>query len=210
MRDFIYGISTCILNIYILIRLFCRWDKRETIIQVNSFVVPDDQLNNIEIIDCSGVVNSDNLVNDLVNDLVNYLKHHILYSDTTFTEHQFDRILSVRFKYQNEIYTICLNGLHSKKTEQTNVVKEPRILSAIIEGEVRNEGEVKSEGEVKNEETNIDVTEEIVELHGPTRNFFKHIPDAIFDPAHILTKYNGFRLRVFDMLGREYVYEPLS
>ncbi len=61
-----------------------------------------------------------------------YLRHHIMKTDDEFENQVFNNPVVVYFKYNNEKYRICLKKLMSKNTEQTNIKKEPKFLSAII------------------------------------------------------------------------------
>ena len=90
--------------------------------QVESFIITED---GIEILSFNKETDKENLMK--------YLKHHIMYTDDKFHKmYFFDEPLIVRFKYQNEIYQICLKQLESKNTDHSVVMKEPKYLSAVV------------------------------------------------------------------------------
>ena len=140
----------------------------------------------IDILDISEIATGHRIVLDIPN-LRKYLMHHIIYTDDMFEKIYFDKPLIIKFKFENEIYQICLNCLESKKSDQKTIIKEPRYLSAVI----------------IEEENETDVTEKIIEFHGPLRNFFRHIPDTAFDIS-LITEKKGC-LHTFNMLGDSYV-----
>lgn len=150
--------------------------------QVESFIVTED---GIEILSFNKETDKENLIK--------YLKHHIMYTDDKFHKmYFFDEPLVVKFKYQNEIYQICLNQLESKNTDHSVVMKEPKYLSAVIKLDDEDEG--------------ICITEKFVEFHGPNRNFFKHIPDCVSDFSVIFKDHKG-KLHTFDMMGNQEVHD---
>ncbi len=149
--------------------------------EAKSFIITED---GIEILDLTKEVDKDNLLK--------YLKHHIIHSDDKFHPmYFFDEPLIVRFKYQNEIYQVCLRQLESKNTDHSITIKEPKFLSAIVKLDEKDEGRC--------------ITEQLVEFHGPCRNFFSHIPDTISDFSVILKDIKG-ELHTFDMMGNQKIH----
>ncbi len=148
---------------------------------VNSFIVTE---NDIDIITLSKEeIDKENILN--------FLKHHIIYTDDKFYPmYFFNEPLIIRFKYQNEVYKICLNKLENERKEHLQIIRGPKILSAFI----------------KNGNDEEYITDEIIELHGPNRNFFSHIPDVESDISIILKKYKG-NLYTFDMMGKHVIYD---
>jgi len=130
----------------------------------------------VEILEINKNVDTENLLK--------YLKHHIMYTEDKFNKTYFDSPLIVKFKYQNEIYIIHLNKLECKNIDHSVIFKEPKFLSAVIKDE--------------------DITKKLQELHGPSRNFFKHILDAVSDIHLLLSNYHG-KLQIFDMMGQEFI-----
>lgn len=127
------------------------------------------------------------------NNLVKYLKHHIMYTNDKFHPmYFFDGPLVVRFRYQNEIYRICLKQLESKHTDHSVSISEPMYLSAVVKQHNNDEG--------------ILITEQLVEFHGPGRNFFSHIPDSVSELTVLLSEHKGL-LYTFDMLGNQKIYK---
>jgi len=132
--------------------------------------------------------------------LLNYLRHHILFTDDQFYVTYFDEPILVRFKYLNETYQICLKKLESTKDDHQDIICSPKYLSAIIK-------------DPENTENTINITEHFKEIHGHTKNFFKHIPDAVHDIPSILKDYNGglikngSKLHTFNMMGHENIHE---
>ncbi len=113
-----------------------------------------------------------------------------MYTDDKFYSiNFFDEPLIVRFKYQNEIYQLCINQMKCKNIDHSVSVKDPKILSAVV----------------KNKEEEKCITEQLVELHGPDRNFFSHIPDAISEKSILLKDHKG-ELHTFDMMGNKHIY----
>jgi hypothetical protein len=146
---------------------------------VDSLIVTKED---IEVLHLSKNADKDNIVN--------YLKHHIMYTNDKFHPmYFFDGPLIVKFKYQNEIYQICLIQLESKNTDHSVIMKEPKYLSAVIKKN-------------KDDEEGKCITEQFVEFHGPNRNFFKHISDTTSDFSVIFQNHNGI-LHTFDMVGNE-------
>jgi hypothetical protein len=129
------------------------------------------------------------------NNLIKYLRHHIMQTDDEFYPKHFEVPLFVKFGFQNEVYQICLSRIYSKKTDHSVSLKEPRILSAILK---HHENDEDDEG--------ISITEQLVEFHGPDRNFFSHIPDAISDISILLASHGGKELHIFDMLGNKKIH----
>jgi hypothetical protein len=170
-----------LLNLYIFLWSSLGYEIK-TNKTVDSFIITEDD---IEILDLTKEVDRDNLIK--------YLRHHIMYTDDVFHPmYFFDGPLVVRFKYQNETYQICLKQLESKNNEHSVVMKEPKYLSAVVKNSDIEEG--------------ICITEKIVELHGPTRNFFNHIPDSVSDFSVILRDHKG-KLHTFDMMGNQKIHE---
>ncbi len=150
--------------------------------EVDSFIITED---GIEIIDLTKETDRGNLVK--------YLKHHIMCTDDKFHPiYFFDEPLRVRFKYQNEVYQICLKQLESKNTDHSVIAKEPKILSAIVKLYEDDEGKC--------------VTEQLVEFHGPDRNFFNHILDTVSDFSVLLKDHKG-ELHTFDMMGNKNIHK---
>jgi len=188
MSSFCEKMSEKILGLYVFIMLSLGYTLRPNK-EVDSLIVTK---NEIEIIEMSIDTDKDNLIN--------YLKHHIMYTDDKFHPmYFFDNHLFVRFKYQNEIFQICLTQLESKNTDHSVIMKEPKFLSAVIKKDTN-----------KNEPDPSQncITEILVELHGPERNFFKHIPDTVCDLSVLLSlkKHTGL-LYTFDMLGNDTIHE---
>ncbi len=155
--------------------------KKET----DSFIVTKED---IEILEYSRETNKDNLVK--------YLKHHIMYTDDKFYPmYFFDDHLRIRFKYQNEVYQLCISQMECKNTDHSISIKSPKILSAVIKTHENDEG--------------MCVTKQLVECHGPDRNFFSHMPDAVSDIPVLLKNHKGKKteLHTFDMMGNKYVYK---
>lgn len=111
--------------------------------------------------------------------------HHVIDENTNFSTQAFSSPLFVRFKYINEIYQICLVKLESTKDDHKPIEELPRYLSGTI---------------ITNGGTEICVTQKLKEFQGFTRNFFKHIPDAIHDLSHLFKEHSG-ELHTFDMMG---------
>jgi hypothetical protein len=146
--------------------------------EADSFIITKD---GIEIIDLTKETDRGNLIK--------YLKHHIMYTDDEFHPmYFFDEPLIVRFKYQNETYQVCLKQLESKNTDHSVSIKEPKILSAVVKLNEDDEGKC--------------VTEQLVEFHGPNRNFFSHIPDTVSDFSVLLKDHKG-EIHTFDMMGNK-------
>jgi len=183
------SIKNCICELYnsithifyiFLGKLFVR---KKTNNKVESLIVSDSS---IQIINTNIQLNENEIDN-----IRNYLHHHILYTDHTFHPTYFNNFLHVKFKYQNEMYQICLTKLESTKNEHLDVISTPKYLSAVI---------ISDEGEHC-------ITDTIKEFHGHTKNFFKHIPDTIHDLSIILKdhkKYNS-KLHTFDMMGNNQI-----
>jgi hypothetical protein len=168
-------------NILYCIVYFFRWCKHESSkIEVESFIVSD---NDIKILFVSDGINE--LIIDN-NNLIRYLRHHILHNSDKFENVYFDKPVFVRFKYLNETYQICLSKLESTKDCHLDIVSSPKYLSAVINDDVY-------------------ITDQIKELHGPTKNFFNHIPDAISDFSVLLAEHTG-KLETFNMLGNKEVH----
>jgi len=149
---------------------------------VESFIITE---NGIEIIDLTKDVDR--------NNLLKYLRHHIMYTDDEFHPMYFlDEPLIVRFKYQNEIFQVCLNQMESKNTDHSVSIKDPKILSAVVKLDENCQGKC--------------ITEKLVEFHGPDRNFFSHIPDTVSDFSVILKDYKG-ELHTFDMMGNQNIHK---
>lgn len=154
-------------------------------IKASSFVI-DENIANIEIIEVNRSIDQ--------NNLINYLKHHIMFTDDKFKIEHFHEPLIVRFKFQNEIYKIHLKHLISKNTDHSVSINDAKYLSAVIKNHDHEEG--------------IYITDLLVELHGPERNFFSHIPDVISDLSVLLKEYkNNGKLYTFDMLGNQKIIE---
>ena len=85
---------------------------------------------------------------------------------------------------------MCLKQLKSKNHDHSVIKKEPKYLSAVV----------------KNGENEECVTNKLVEFHGPSRNFFIHIPDAVSDVRIILKNHKG-KLHTFDMLGMQQIHD---
>jgi hypothetical protein len=175
------GLCEKMLNTYI-----CFWSSLGYTItpkkEADSFIITE---NGIEIINLTKET-------DRVN-LIKYLKHHIMYTDDKFHPmYFFDGPLIVRFKYQNETYQVCLKQLESKNTDHSVSIKEPKILSAVVKLNEDDEGKC--------------VTEQLVEFHGPNRNFFSHIPDTVADFSMILKDHRG-ELHTFDMMGNKNIHK---
>jgi len=157
---------------------------------VTSLIVSDY---NISIISVNNYSTEINIASN--ENILNYLKHHILHTNDYFEFIIFTKPLFVRFSFRNQIYQICLKGLQSIKEDQTAIKTTPKYLSAIFNSD-ENENE-------------YNVTEKILEFHGPTKNFFNHIPDAISDLT-ILMNFNlnhKGKLHTFDMMGCTNIYE---
>jgi hypothetical protein len=170
-----------LLGIYIYILIFLGYHKEEDHKPVESLIVINED---IEILDLTKETDKDNLRK--------YLKHHIMNTDDKFHPmYFFDGPLIVKFKYLNEMYQICLTQLESKNTDHSVIKKEPKYLSAIIKINENDDGHC--------------ITEQFVEFHGPTRNFFNHIPDVISDFSIILKNHKG-KLHTFDMMGNHKVH----
>lgn len=150
--------------------------------QIDSLIVANED---IQILDLTKNMDKENIIK--------YLRHHIMYTDDEFYKmYFFDGPLIARFKYQNEIYQICLSQLESKNHEQSVVMKEPKYLSAVIKNDENDEGNC--------------ITSKFVELHGPNRNFFKHISDTVSDFSVILKDHKG-KLHTFDMMGNNQIHD---
>ena len=121
--------------------------------------------------------------------LLNYLRHHIMYTDDTFENIYFEDPIFVKFKYLNETYQICLKKLESTKDDHAEIIKNPPPLVATI----RDPSD--------SDKVTHDITEKLRELHGSTKNFFKHIPDAEHELSDILKEHSGKELHVFDAMG---------
>jgi hypothetical protein len=164
-------------TIYVLSCIFNLFRK-------NNKVEPFDKEDNhqIEILETNKSIDEKNVQN--------YLNHHILYTDDKFHETHFtEEPLIVKFKYNNQIYQISLNKLESKKEDHLPIVKQPKILSAVV----------------KKDNDEYCVTEKISQFHGNTRNFFSHIPDVKNDFS-IIIKDNDGKLYIFDMMGNHKVH----
>lgn len=141
--------------------------------------------NKIEILESNKDIDLDNIIK--------YLKHHIMYTDDNFHKLYFiDEPLIIRFKYQNEIYQMCLKQLECNNTDHSVIKKESKCLSAIVKLN-------------DDDDDGICITDKFVEFHGPERNFFTHIPDCITDFSIILKDYKG-KLCIFDMMGNQQIY----
>ena len=123
-------------------------------------------------------------------DLTNYLEHHLNEAEPNFEKVEFDNPIYVRFKYLNEIYQMCLNGLQSTRDEHKPFKTTPKYLSAVI----------------KHNGDEMCVTEKIREFHGHSRNFFDHIPDVVNDLNFLLKDHQG-ELHTFDMMGNVSVHK---
>lgn len=173
MQSFFSNICERILNI-IPHFLFRVVSKKKS----DSFII---EKNDIEILNLSRET-------DIIN-ATKYLRHHIMYTEDNFHPmYFFGKHLLIRFKYRNEIYQICLKQMESKNTDHSVSMKEPKILSAVMKFCENEENKEKY------------VTEQLVEFHGPNRNFFKHIPDTTLDFSILLGIDNG-ELNIFDMMG---------
>lgn len=164
-------------NILYCIVYFFRWCKRGSSgkVDIESLIVSD---NDIKILSVNTDIDNDNLVK--------YLRHHILHSSDTFETIYFKKPIFVRFKYMNETYQICLAKLESTKDCHLDIVSNPKYLSAVVNNEIH-------------------ITDKIKELHGPTKNFFNHIPDAISDFSVLLAEHSG-KLETFNMFGEQKVH----
>ena len=185
MKYFYNKLCGRFLNWYIYLTNLFGYNIVEYNAQVSSFVIDENNENEIEIIDVNKNVNQTNLTN--------YLRHHIMITDDKFKTEHFDEPLIVRFKYQNEIYKIYLKHLISKNTDHSVSINGSRYLSAIIKKHDHEEG--------------IHITELLVELHGPKRNFFSHIPDVISDISILLKEHGCGKLYTYDMMGNQKILE---
>jgi hypothetical protein len=181
-----------LMNFYIFLANIIGYKIVVPNIQASSFVVDEnDELEIIEITAKDGKeVDKENLTR--------YLKHHIMLSDDKFKKDHFDEPLIVRFKYQNEIYRICLKHLIAKNTDHSISVNDPKYLSAIVKQHDNDDDD------------GIHVTDVLVEYHGPDRNFFSHIPDVISDILILLKEHHngaGNKLHTFDMMGNIKIHE---
>lgn len=146
---------------------------------IDSFIIDN---NDIEILHLSHDIDKENVFY--------YIRHHIMYTDDTFIPiHSLDEPLAVKFKYLNETYTIYLNKLISKNNEHSVIYKEPKILYAVMNSHTDN--------------NEIHITDEIVELHGPTRNFYNHIPDIVPFSKVLHSKYGNGKIITLDMIGNQ-------
>ena len=127
---------------------------------------------------------------DNIENAYKYLKHHILYTDDTFDKIYFDNPIFIKFKYMNECYTICVQKFESTYTTHLNIIKEPKLLSAVVYDKNDNE---------------INITDKAREIHGHTRNFYEHIPDVITDRS-IIFNFKG-KLNTYDMMGNYKTYK---
>jgi len=142
----------------------------------DSFIVSDENINIIEI---TPPQESD-------ENIYLYLRHHILHTQDVFEKTYFEQPVFVKFKYLNETYRICLSKLESSSDDHLEITKSPRLLWAAVDQK--------------------DVTDKLREFHGPSRNFFNHIPDAITDISHILAPNKG-KLHTYDIMGKNKVID---
>lgn len=139
--------------------------------------VPEDRIRIIEIID----KHNHNITED---ELSNYLEHHLDEKPADFTKKEFKHPIIVRFKYQNEIYSMCLKSMKYTRNEHKEIKPTPKYLSAII----------------RHGDDEICVTQRIREFHGHSKNFFDHIPDVENDLKKLLENHKG-DLYTYDMMG---------
>lgn len=153
--------------------------------QVYSFIIDENE--KIKVLDINCILCTEEVTNKIdVNNVENYLNHHYIDNTISFTATEYDRPIIVQFKYNNNIYKICLDKLKTLAKDQTTITREPMILSATIR--------------TKFSKKCSSITKEIVKFHGPDRNFFKHIPDAITDLNVI---FGNNIIYIFDSLGRK-------
>ena len=154
------------------------FDYRTTDIQNKHSLIIDNY--DIEILNIETETETDHI--DIEN-IKNYLNHHILLKDHMFKTQYFEKPIFVNFSYMNETYRICLKNMVHTNDNHEDIIKKPKILSAIL----------------KTHQDEHDVTDIIRQYHGNNKNFFKHIPDAINDLSFLLDRHG--ELHTYDMLG---------
>ena len=156
-------------------KLYTRYSKSNAL-----SLIPEDGIRIIEIYD-----NNNHSLN--TKDIQNYLEHHILTNKdikNNFNNITFDNPIHIKFIHSNNIYKICLNGMTCTKEQHKNIISTPKFLSAVL----------------KNDNNEIYVTDELSEYHGPNKNYFSHIPDAISSLKYLLGNKKG-ELHTYDMMG---------
>lgn len=159
-----------------LYELFEYYFKEE---RKSNKLLRDNKSTEIEILSTTIETNNDNLLR--------YLRHHVASTGEEFQEVDFeDKLQIVEFFYNNEHYIICLRRLKSLKDDHLEVKRGPSFILAILKD---------------NNNDSTDLTEKIKKLHGPTRNFFSHIPDTLSEIDKILTTITEYRgtLNILDM-----------
>lgn len=116
--------------------------------------------------------------------ILRYLNNNIKHTNDAFYKEVFDSPIRVKFEYLGRIYRICLSKIETSNNEHTEIEEIPKILSATVE--------------------DTDITEIVREYHGHTKNFYKHIPDVIYDLSYIL-ELDG-DLHTYDTMGNYNVY----
>ena len=122
-----------------------------------------------------------------IDNILRYLKHHIMITHDTFDKIDFEFPIKVTYTYIGGKYEIWLTRLKSHNSEQLDIIREPMFLSVSVDGVY-----------------DKDITNRLNQLHGPTSNFYAHIPDAV-SINHVLYSIigNNKKITTFDMLGIE-------
>lgn len=139
---------------------------------------------------------SDTLSKSDIDNIQKYIKNNIEYTDDVFEKCSYDSAIVINFKFKNESYSLYVDKMESTKDDHSDINHKPRFLAA----------------NVHKEEEKIDVTGKMKEIHGHSRNFYEHIPDALHKDKVIkmhLEDHLGENdnLRIFDSMGNEHTYE---
>ncbi len=108
-----------------------------------------------------------------------YLNNNIRNTDDVFDKEIFREPIKIRFIYKGKTYRICLTKLESSKIDHSEIQEESKILLASI--------------------NDTDITDIIKEYQGNTRNFYAHIPDAIYDLSYLINLEG--KLHIYNTMG---------
>lgn len=145
-----------------------------------------EQDNVIEVIETSETVDLDNLLK--------YLRHHFMFTDESFNSVIFATPLNVRFKCDKKTHRIVLKKLNCTKKDHVDIVKLPTILSVVISKVTDTESK---------DNDGVCITNTIVEYHGHTKNFYTHIPDAVYNFNEAIKDFShlGNIVTIYDTTG---------
>lgn len=189
VRFFCYKVQEFFVNTFVFVSSIINYDITPVENQdIYSFNVHES--NTIEILNVQCIVIQEDITKQLnVSNILSYLVHHIIDHTIEFIKTEFKRPVIVKFKYNNNTYKICLERLKSTRMDQISCIPDPMILSASIH-----------QPQGQNQDSERLITSEVIEYHGPDRNFFRNIPDAVSD---ISVLFGNNPIYIFDIMGNK-------